>query len=379
MYTEIKNGKLPTFNIYILPIVFLLVVPVRISSHPAHPKTNGKWVIVLDPGHGGRDPGALGSFSQEKSINLAIALKTGKYLTDSLSNVKVIYTRDDDTNPDLYERPKIANRNNADLFISIHSNSAPSRSVSGAETYIMGNAKTEANLAVAMKENEVIMKEEDYSTKYEGFNPKSTESYIIFTLTQNLYRKQSTELASFLQTQIADRVNRNNRGVQESGFWVLWSTSMPSVLIETGFITNPTDEKYLNSEAGQNYLALAIYKACRQYIEGIDSKSNISTVKPDSAKTSQNKNDKELYFTVQVKSSATKSEIKPENFKGISDIFEIATESRYRYVTGRFREYADAVKYRKQVESIYPDAFVIAVRENKIVPLRQALDQKGKK
>ena len=162
------------------------------------------------------------------------------------------------------DRPEIANKNKADLFISIHANWAKNKNVSGPETYIMGLAKDEDNLAVAMKENEVILLEEDYSTKYQGFDPKSPESYIIFTLTQNVYQKQSADLAMKVQTQFKERANRNDRGVRQAGFWVLFNTSMPSVLIETGFITNATEENYLNSEQGQDYLASAIYRACQR-------------------------------------------------------------------------------------------------------------------
>ncbi|MGD0341198.1 MAG: N-acetylmuramoyl-L-alanine amidase [Bacteroidales bacterium] len=382
MCSGIKNGKQHTFNIYIVLLLFLFI---QINSHGAsdcNPKTEGKWVIVIDPGHGGKDPGALGSFSMEKNINLAIALKTGEYLQENLKNVKVVFTRNDDSTVDLKERPKIANRNNADLFISIHSNWAKSKGATGAETYIMGLAKDDANLAVAMKENEVMLLEDDYSTKYQGFDPKSPESYIIFTLTQNLFQKQSTDLASKIQTQFSERVNRNDRGVQQAGFWVLFNTTMPAVLIETGFITNIAEEKYLNSKEGQDYIASAIYRACREYMDDIDSKSEISAGKPgDKTGTGSAVSDSsnELVFMVQVSTSGTRTEIKPENFKGLKDISEIYTEPRYRYTTGRFTDYSEAVKYRKQVESDYPDAFVIAVKGNKVLPLRQALEQKRKK
>jgi N-acetylmuramoyl-L-alanine amidase len=385
MCTGSKNGKQHTFNIYISLLLLLFIVINSIAASGNCPNTERKWVIVIDPGHGGKDPGALGSFSMEKNINLAIALKTGEYLQENLKNVKVVYTRNDDSTVDLRERPEIANKNNADLFISIHSNWAKSKSVTGAETYIMGLAKNEANLAVAMKENEVLLREDDHSEKYQGFDPKSPESYIIFSLTQNLYQKQSTDLASKVQTEFSERVNRNDRGVQQAGFWVLYNTTMPAVLIETGFITNIGEERYLNSSEGQDYLASAIYRACREYINDIDSKSGIP------ANTSQDNNSNtntfsatadssnELLFMVQVSSSGTRTEIKPENFNGLKNISEIYTEPRYRYATGRFSDYSQAVKYRKQLESVYPGAFVIAVKGNKILTLHQALEQKRKK
>ena len=385
MCTGIKNGKHHTFNIYVSILLFLFGIINSIAVSASGPKTEGKWVIVIDPGHGGKDPGALGSFSKEKDINLAIALKTGEYIKSNIKNAVVIYTRETDKTVDLIDRPKIANDNNADLFISIHTNLATSRSVTGAETWIMGLAKDEANLAVAMKENEAMLREDNYSTKYQGFDPKSRESYIIFTLTQNLFQKQSINLASRIQTQLSERINRNDRGVKQSGFWVLYNTTMPAVLVETGFISNSGEEKYLNTDQGQDYLASAIYRACREYMDEIDSKSgkwsDISqdnglkvNTEPVAADSSN-----ELLFMVQVTTSGTRTEIKPENFNGIKDISEIYTDPRYRYATGRFSDYSEAVKYRKQVESVYPGAFVIAVRDHKILPLHQALEQKRKK
>ena len=188
MSTGIKNGKHHTINIYNDKIDFSFAHYSSLYQLQLPDiKNEKKWVIVIDAGHGGKDPGALGSFSYEKNIALAIALKTGEYIEKNLKNVKVIYTRKNDTFVDLRNGPNIANKNNADLFISIHANWAKSKNIQGTETYIMGLAKDEQNLEVAMKENEVILLENDYSTKYEGFDPKSPESYIMFTLMQNIF------------------------------------------------------------------------------------------------------------------------------------------------------------------------------------------------
>jgi N-acetylmuramoyl-L-alanine amidase len=380
MSTGIKNGKLHTNNIYIIKFIFLAYILI-ITTDPIPAINNDKiWVIVIDPGHGGKDPGALGSMSREKDINLAVALKTGEYIEQNIKNAKVIYTRKDDSTVDLMERPKIANKHNADLFISIHANWAKSKSVMGAETYIMGHAKDQANLEVAMKENEVILLEDDYSTKYEGFDPKSPESYIMFTLMQKVFQEQSTDLASKIQTQFRERVARNDRDVKQAGFWVLFTTTMPSVLIETGFITNPDEEKFLNSQQGQDYLASAIFRACRDYINEIDSKTGTSfgspdpVVKPDSSQPSLSPGE-EIIFMVQITSSLSKTELRPENFNGLRDVVEIPVEDRFKYATGSFSDYADAVGYRKKIEADYPGAFVIAVKNNKILPLPQALEQ----
>ena len=384
MSTGIKNGKHHTINICKVILFFLFIATPAISSFSRVIKDEKKWVIVIDAGHGGRDPGASGLISREKDVTLAIALKAGEYFQQNIRNVTVIYTRKDDSTVDLRDRPKIANKANADLFISIHANWAQSKNIKGTETYIMGTAKDQQNLEVAMKENEVIYREKDYSTKYEGFDPKSSESYIMFSTTQKVFQEQSTDLASRIQTQFRERVNRNDRDVKQAGFWVLFNTKMPSVLVETGFISNPSEEKFLNSREGQDYLASSIFRACRDYLNSIDSKSDISyeqNKSPDqetdtSAVPVSHSNG--IVFMVQITTTVTRTEIKPENFKGLKDITEINAQDRFKYAAGSFTDYSDAVHYRKKIEGAYPDAFVIAVKDNKILPLQQALELKNK-
>ena len=380
MSTVINNGKLQFKYIYAIKLIFLFITSILISGSKQVVKNEKTWIIVIDAGHGGRDPGASGATTREKDITLPIALMTGEYIEQNIKNAKVIYTRKDDSFVDIYDRPKIANKNNADLFISIHANWAESKNVMGAETYIMGHAKDQANLEVAMKENEVIFLEDNYSTKYEEFDPKSPESYIMFSLTQKVYQEQSTNLASKIQTQFRERVNRNDRDVKQAGFWVLFTTTMPSVLVETGFITNPSEEKFLNSKQGQDYLASAIFRACRDYINEIDSKSGISWIEDPDPKTNNSSKPVattgEIIFMVQIVTSSSQNSVIAENFKGLKDVVEINETDRYKYASGRFSDYSDAVEYRKKIEAIYPDAFVIAVKDNKILPLQQALDQK---
>jgi N-acetylmuramoyl-L-alanine amidase len=385
MSTGINNGKLHTNNIYSVKLIFLFIAFIIVSVSASALKNDKGWVIVIDAGHGGKDPGALGSTSREKDITLAIALKTGEYIEKNIKNVTVIYTRKTDTFVELRDRANIANKNKADLFISIHANWAKSKSVMGTETYIMGPAKNQQNLEVAMKENEVIFLEDDYSTKYEGFDPKSEVSYIMFTVRQKVFQDQSTDLASKIQTQFREQVARCDRDVKQAGFWVLFMTTMPSVLTETGFITNPAEEKYLNSKLGQDYLASAIFRACRDYINEIDSKSGIVTYKnqpadpkPENSTTEMSPSET-IVFMVQIATSSIKNEIKPDNFKGLTDVIEIDTQDRYKYASGSFTDYSVAVKYRKKLEAIYPDAFVIAVKDNKILPLQQALEKQIKK
>jgi N-acetylmuramoyl-L-alanine amidase len=382
MCTGSKNGKHYTNNINRIILLFIALISIIISaSAPVKPAKDG-WIIVIDPGHGGRDPGAIGSNSYEKNITLPVSLKAGEYIEKNIPNVKVIYTRKTDIYLDLNERAEIANRYKADLFICIHANSYKSKNSYGTETYIMGHSKDEQNLEVAMKENEVMMLDKDYSTKYEGFDPKSPESYIMFTLMQSAYAEQSTLLASKIQDQFKNNVGRYDRGVNQAGFWVLWKTTMPSVLTEIGFISNPAEEKYLNSKEGQNNIASAIYRACRDYINETDKKSIVQTARVEEPVDSISKPGGKrgtIIYMVQVATSIKKLEVKPENFNNLKDIKELQTGNRYRYASGKFDEYSKAVSYRKQIERMYPDAFVIAVKDNKILPLQEALDiNKGK-
>ncbi len=386
MGANIINGKHHTNNISLIPLIlftFAYSPSTAFSFERGQEKT---WVIVIDAGHGGKDPGALGSASREKNINLAIALKAGEYIEKNLPNVNVLYTRKNDVFVGLDERADFANKNKADLFISIHANSISKNTIKGTETWIMGPAKDEQNLEVAMKENEVILQEDDYSAKYEGFDPKSPESYIMFTVMQNTFKEQSTWLASAIQQQFSTRAGRIDRGVKQAGFWVLYMTTMPSVLIETGYITNNEEEKYLLSEEGQDNIASAIFGACRSYLKELENKSltsqareiadseSFDTIAKVAADTSS-----EVYFLVQIASSPKKIELKPGNFKGIQDIVEIRSDDRYKYATGSFLKYQDAVNHWKKIKSVIPDAFVIAIQDNKILPLNQAKELSGVK
>ncbi|MFD2202857.1 N-acetylmuramoyl-L-alanine amidase family protein [Shivajiella indica] len=226
--------------------------------------------VVIDAGHGGKDPGALGSYSKEKDITLSVALQVGKYVEQNLPGVEVIYTRKTDVFLDLKERPNIANRNRADLFISIHCNAAGNRGVYGTETFVMGTKNFESNFDVVKRENAVILLEDNYEENYEGFDPSSPESYMMFNLMQKAFLSNSISLASKIENDFTSRVNRSSRGVKQAPFYVLWTTSMPSVLVELGFISNTNEEKFLNSKDGQAYLASAIYRSIKAYKEEIE-------------------------------------------------------------------------------------------------------------
>ena len=234
--------------------------------------------VVIDAGHGGKDPGAIGAISKEKDIALTVALLTGDYIKKNCPDVKVVYTRERDVFVSLNERAAIANRNNADVFISIHCNSAGSKgaSATGAETFVLGEHKNAANLEVAKKENSAILYEEDADEQYGNFDLNSPEAYIALSLFQSEYLNQSLQLAANMQEQFSKRVGRKDRGVQQAGFLVLWKTAMPSILIELGFISNAAEERFLASENGQVYMASAIYRAFRDFKASYEGENNVT-------------------------------------------------------------------------------------------------------
>lgn len=236
------------------------------SFTPVGIRDNSVKRVVIDAGHGGHDPGTHGKISIEKDIALKIARKTGHYLETLLDDVEVIYTRADDNFVELEKRAQIANKNGADLFISIHCNSfPPNPGIYGTETYVMGLHKTEGNLNVAKRENSVIFLEENYEDTYGDFDPSSPDSHILFSLYQTAFLNNSLDLATKIEEQFSKRAGRRSRGVKQAGFWVLWRTSMPSVLVETGYLSNPNEEKELNDELKQDYIASGIYRAVRNY------------------------------------------------------------------------------------------------------------------
>ena len=256
-------------NIVVIPI-FAAIILLN-SFTPVGIKDNSLKKVVIDAGHGGHDPGTHGIFSNEKDIALKIAKKVGFYIEKYMKDVEVIYTRKDDTFKELIDRAEIANRNNADLFISIHCNAFPWNSnVHGTETYVMGLHVSEANFNVAKRENSVIRLEDNYEETYEGFDPESPDSYILFNLYQTAYTQNSLNLASKIEEQFSKRAGRNSRGVKQAGFMVLYKTYMPSVLVETGYLTNPSEEKDLNNELKQDYIASGIFRAVRDYKQEID-------------------------------------------------------------------------------------------------------------
>ncbi|MDE6402566.1 MAG: N-acetylmuramoyl-L-alanine amidase [Muribaculaceae bacterium] len=248
-------------------LMTLVVVAVSAISADAR-----DFVLVIDPGHGGKDVGARGQKAYEKNINLAVAKLFGDRVKKECKDVKVVYTRDTDTFVSLKDRADIANKAGGDLFVSIHVNSVAAkarnrRTINGAEVYTLGLHRSEDNLAVAMRENSVMSLESDHAETYQGFDPESSESYIIFELSQSLHMDQSIDMAELVQQSLVSNAGRADKGVRQAGFWVLWATSMPSILIELDFICNPTQERYLSSASGQKELADAIFEGFLTYKE----------------------------------------------------------------------------------------------------------------
>ncbi len=348
-------------------IFALLFVMIFLSSQALAQKGSRITTVVIDAGHGGKDPGAMGKHSKEKDITLAVALKTGHYIEKYLPDVKVIYTRKDDRFVPLYKRAEIANKNKADFFISIHCNANKSSGPFGAETYVMGLHKSKANLDVAMMENASIMFEDNAGTTYDGFDPSLPQSYIQFTLFQSEYLDQSLQLAYDIQRQFKDRVGRRDRGVHQAGFLVLWKTAMPGVLVELGYLSNPTEEKFLLSEKGQVYLASAIYRAFKEYKQEFEkqnkvvAKAETKTTRPD------------LKYRVQFYTNKKNIPLTNRRFKKVSDVQVYQQNGMYKYTSGEFSTPDSANVHLKTVKKAgFKDAFVVVFKEGKRITLKEA-------
>ncbi len=328
--------------------------------------------VVIDAGHGGKDPGTSGRKAKEKDVTLAIALKLGTYIEENIPEVKVIYTRTTDIFVPLNERAEVANKNKADLFISIHVDGWHNPKTYGTSTYVMGLHKTEENLELAKKENSVILLEEDYTSKYEGFDPNSAESYIIFSFLQNTFLEQSLNYAAFVENEFETKAVRKSRGVKQAGFLVLWKTTMPSVLIETGFLTNQREERYLLTKEGQEYIASAIYRAFKSYKATIEENSKfITKIEPKSSIEDTN----EVFFKIQIASSSNAISISSDYFKGIENIEEFKFSESYKYTVGSSSSFEKIVEFKKLITDKFPDAFIIAInKNNQLIPLNEALN-----
>ena len=379
MNTSLNHFRIILFFIFVLHTGLKAGEQEKTPGDISHIRT-----VVIDPGHGGKDPGAQYGNAREKDIVLDISLKLGNYIKANYPEVKVIYTRDRDFFVPLYQRASIANKNDADLFISIHVNAVEKGMVQGTETYILGQHRTKDNLEVAKKENAVILLEDNYRTTYEGFDPNSPESYIMFELVQDEYLEQSAMLASAVQEQFRERARRIDRSVKQSGFLVLRQTTMPSILIEAGFLSHPSERNYLMSESGRDYLASAIFRAFREYKKKVEAKSSFNLVSANASEpeiTYSGTNNplkgtgKNISFSVQIASFTYPVEITPANFGNEKSIFMQNSGNIYRFFSNRFETVEQARKEQKRLQSKFKGAFVVAFEEEKLIPVKLALQK----
>ena len=368
-------------NIFNRILLFLCILA---CSYPVIGNTiNDRFIVVIDPGHGGNDPGAIGTRGKEKNINLNVARKLGRLIEDNCNDTKVVYTRKSDIFVPLHRRAEIANNAKANLFISIHTNAVARKNsyVKGTETYTLGLHRTEENLEVAKKENSVILIEDDYKQRYAGFNPNSSESYIIFEFMQDKNMSQSVNFATLIQQNFKG-YNRIDKGVHQAGFLVLRETSMPSVLIELGYISNPSEETYLLSDKGTTDLANAIYRAFINY------KGNSSKIKPTTVTSNtrqeittpkeeeETKETSKIKFKIQILAS---DRVLPQNsrqFKGLNPVSWYKENGLIKYTYAEDEDYNKILKIkRKIVDPKFKDAFIIAFKNDTKININKAIKE----
>ena len=353
-------------------------------------KTNSKIrTIVIDPGHGGKDSGTMGTKRfkiYEKHVALAVSLKLGDYIKNAFPNVDVVYTRDSDVFLELNERTELANNANADLFISIHCDGFTNSTPSGASVFVMGMSKLKANMDIAIRENSAIYMEDNYQQKYEGFDPKSAESYIVFSLMQNTHLNQSLKIAEEVEKEFSTKANRKSRGVKQAPFYVISRTNMPSILIECGFLTNFKEEEYLHSEIGQEYIASAIFrgfKAYKENYEGITSEKETKepiVVKEEMVKIPTPKKEitiEKVVFKVQI-GTYLKSMLNDALFKEINAEQQVINGT-FKYYVGNETDKSSVDKLKNQLkEKGFKGAFVVAFYKGERISTKEALDLQTK-
>jgi N-acetylmuramoyl-L-alanine amidase len=396
-------------------LLLLAFVACCLSVQPVSAAEKHRFTLVIDAGHGGKDPGALTKQSKEKTINLNVALAFGRYVEQNCKDVRVIYTRKTDVFIPLHERAGIANRNKADVFISIHTNSVKNKSISGLETYTMGMRRSDEKLSAAMRENEVVTYEDNFKQHYSGFDPRQPESYIIFDMINDANMLESIELAKGIQKHACKTAKRINKGVRQDAFLVLRETSMPACLIELGYITNANDEAYLTSKSGVDALARGIYMAFVEYKAKrtgtvvpppppskaeADKKTDAeekpateqkadSTVKTgktaepvDSGKTGKTpKKEKETnnavkpVFKVQFMASDKKLPTTDKRLKGVKNVDCYKDGAMWKYTVGASTDYDEINTLRKEVAKQFPQAFIVAFKNGKRVDAKEAIKE----
>ena len=382
--------------VILLSLCLTLVVALPFSA-----LAEKQFTLVIDPGHGGKDAGAVGKKAKEKTINLNVALAFGKLVKEKCPEVKVIYTRTTDKFVALKERAAIANRNNADLFVSIHTNAVPrGKKVYGTETFTLGTARAEENLEVAKRENSVITYEEDYAETYAGFDPNSPESYIIFEFMQDRYMEQSVDLARCIQDQYTSYAGRQNKGVKQAGFLVLRETSMPSVLTELGFISTPAEENYLNSERGQRQLAQSLYNGFATYYKKVTKHlgtkvaivektevdntpavdlqpapapvQEVTAPAENVAPKKQVATNAKPVYKVQIFTSPTKVKSSDKRLKNVKKADFYKDGKTYKYTSGSSTDYNEINNLRRQLSKRFKGCFVVAFLDGERIDLNEA-------
>ena len=399
--------------------LFVLPLSAQQGSKTAQKAAQKKaFTVVIDAGHGGHDPGAMGKLTQEKKLNLEVSQRLEQQIKLHHPDVKVVMTRKNDVFLTLQQRADIVNKNNADLFICIHTNAAENRNVTGTETFVLGVDKMQSNLDVAMRENAVMLLEDDYQTTYEGFDPNSVDSYIMFELMQDQYIDQSLNFATLVQHQFTD-IGRSDRGVRQAGFWVLHKSACPSVLIEMGFISNINEEKYLASDKGKEDITNSIYQAFEQYKSAYDRKhgivkasqaeskpAEVKAAKPEEAakpaeakvakpaeakanKPAEAKADKPAEAAKSAEAEAAKpvykvqifSTLKPvpagdPTFRGLKNCQCTKDGKFYKYTYGEDADYQTILDIQQELKTKFKDCFVVAFLGNKQIPVKEALQMK---
>lgn len=372
------------------------------------------FTVVIDAGHGGHDAGAVGKIAKEKDLNLAVSKLVGELIATGHPDVKVVYTRKTDVFLTLQQRADIVNKNNADLFICIHTNAAENRNVSGAETFVLGIDKMQSNLDVAMRENAVIMMEDNYETTYEGFDPTSVDSYIMFELMQDQYIDRSLQFATLVQQEFSGSLQRADRGVRQAGFWVLHKSACPSVLIEMGFISNREEERYLASQKGKDDIANAIYDAFTSYKAAYDKRhgkevtaaerpkrkaadeqeltqtpqreetptpavqpaKKTQTAQTDK-KTTPAQTDKKTQaakpvYRIQIFTTTTELKKNDPTFKGLKNCRYTKDGKYYKYTYGEETDYQTIADIQKQLKAKFKDCFIVAFLNGKQITVKEA-------
>ena len=392
---------------------FLLFLTIFFAITPIWAQTTGKtFKVVIDAGHGGNDPGCIGLTLKEKDVNLDMALRVGKLISENCPDVQVIYTRKTDVFIELYRRAQIANNNHADLFISFHCNASENHAGNGVETFVMGLAKSEANQAVARKENAAILKEKNYKNNYDGFNPDSPESYVIFSLYSSAYLNKSITIADKVQRNLVSISHLTDRGVKQAGYWVLYKVAMPSILIEMGFLTNPTDDAFLSKKTNIERFSAGIYNAFADYASAItgtqykhlptgaktaepekveketkpveenmqkDSvtakpiveQKTVVEQKPAIAQESK-PTDSGIRFKVQFLASPSKIAANDSRLQGVPNVSCYQENGLWKYTSGNESTYEAAAEILSQVKKKHGDAFMIAFDGDKKISVSEA-------